>query len=112
MGKVIRVTDRNFDREVRQAQIPVLIDFWASWCPPCKVVEPSIDALAEHYDGQLKVAKMNVDQNPGTAARYQIVGLPSFVLFLSGEEIERRIGAQSMAQLQQLVSEVLRAAHR
>ena len=81
MGQTVRLTDTNFEREVLASGIPVLVDFWASWCPPCKMTEPVIDELAVEYDGRLKVGKLNVDQNPQMAARYRVMGVPTFAVF-------------------------------
>jgi thioredoxin 1 len=107
MGQVVRLTDANFEREVVEAEIPVLVDFWASWCPPCKMVEPVVAGLAADYDGQIKVGKLHVDQNPKTRDRYQILGVPTFVLFRGGEVVAQRTGAQSKKQLLQMLAEVL-----
>ena len=107
MGHPIRLTDRNFEREVLESDIPVLVDFWASWCPPCKMVEPVIEGLAEEYDGRLKVGMLHVDQNPKTRDRYHIMGVPTFVLFRDGRVLDRRIGAQSKAQLVQMIDQAM-----
>lgn len=107
MVNVIRITDSTFDGEVLASPIPLLIDFWASWCPPCKMVEPAVEALAREYAGRVKVAKLNVDQNPIQAARYEVSGLPTFVLFNSGDVLARRIGAQSKGQLRKMIADAL-----
>ena len=90
MGHALRLTDANFEQEVSTSSIPVLVDFWASWCPPCKMVEPVVEELAAGYDGRLKVGKLHVDQNPKMADRYQIMGVPTFALFCAGEVLQRR----------------------
>ncbi|NQT48184.1 MAG: thioredoxin [Chloroflexi bacterium] len=110
MSHPLRFTDANFEQEVLGAEIPVLVDFWASWCPPCKMVEPVIAELAEEYDGKIKVGKLNVDQNPQVAARYNILGVPTFIVFSAGHARERRTGAQSKAQLKDLLRGVLTMA--
>ena len=99
MADVLRLTDANFETEVLESDLPVLVDFWASWCPPCKVMEPIVETLAAEYDGQLKVGKLNVDQNRNTPDRYRVLGLPTFAVFQAGKVVEIRVGAQSKAQL-------------
>jgi thioredoxin 1 len=99
MSGVVRLTDSNFDREVLSAQVPVLVEFWASWCPPCKMMEPVVLQIAIEYHGRLKVGKLNVDQDPRSAGRFGIVGVPTFGLFQGGELLARCVGAQSKNQL-------------
>lgn len=108
MDRVLRLTDANFEQEVLKSNIPVLVDFWASWCPPCKMVEPLIAELAEECDGKIKVGKLHVDQNPKTASKYNIKGVPTFILFSSGEAVRQRVGAQSKAQLKQMLRDVVK----
>lgn len=105
MSKVVRLTDRNFEAEVLASDVPVLVEFWGSWCPPCKMMEPTLGQLAIDYDSRLKVGKINVDQNPRMAAQYKILGAPTFIVFSSGEIRGRRTGAQSEAQLENLLDE-------
>ena len=107
MSHELWFTDANFEKEVMKSDFPVLVDFWASWCPPCKMVEPVIKDLAEQHNGRVKIGKLNVDQNPKIASKYAIQGVPTFVVFNSGKEIRRRTGAQSEAQLKDMLSEVL-----
>ena len=99
------ITDKTFNKEVLDSEIPVLVDFWASWCPPCKMVEPVIKELAGSYDGKLKVSKINVDQNPTSAANYKIMGVPTFIIFRSGEVLTQCTGAQSRQQLEDMIKE-------
>ncbi|MGD2207399.1 MAG: thioredoxin [Anaerolineae bacterium] len=107
MGHALRLTDLNFEQEVVESDVPVLVDFWASWCPPCKMVEPVIEELVTEYDGRLKVGKLHVDQNPRTRDRYQVLGVPTFAVFRGGQILCRRTGAQSKGQLLQMLDEVL-----
>ena len=99
-------TDANFEEEVLNSDIPILVDFWASWCPPCKMTEPLIDKLAQEYDGNVKIGKINVDQNPRTAAKYGIKGVPTFITFKSGIIVERRVAAQTEGQLRKMLNTV------
>ena len=103
MSQVLRLTDRNFEQDVFQSEIPVMVDFWASWCPPCKMVEPVIEDLASEYADTIKFGKINIDQNPKVATEYQIKGVPTFILFNSGKIVERRVGAQSKEQLKEML---------
>jgi thioredoxin 1 len=101
------LTDKNFEEEVLRSDIPVLVDFWASWCPPCRMVEPIIDKLKREYRGRIKVGKLNVDLNPRTAARYNIRGVPTFIIFKDGKEVYRGIAAKSEAELRREIEKVL-----
>jgi thioredoxin 1 len=93
------VTDGNFDAEVLQSQIPVLVDYWAEWCGPCKMIAPILDAVAQDYAGKLKVAKLNIDENQDTPARYGIRGIPTLMLFKGGNVEATKVGALSKSQL-------------
>jgi len=86
------VNDANFESEVIQSGLPVLVDFWAPWCGPCHMIAPAVSALAEQYSGQLKVCKVNVDEAPGTAARYGIRGIPTLMIFKAGELADQVVG--------------------
>jgi thioredoxin 1 len=105
--KTMKLTDVTFDDEVLRSDVPVLVDFWASWCPPCKMVEPLMDEIAAELNGAFKVTKINVDQNPKSGARYKISGVPTFVTFVKGEPIERRVGAQSKEQLLEMITRAI-----
>jgi thioredoxin 1 len=107
MGQAVRVTDKTFGLEVLQSERPVLVDFWASWCPPCKMVEPVLDELAQEYGDRVLICKLHVDRNPKTRDEYQIFGVPTFAVFRDGELVARRTGAQSKGQLESLLGEVL-----
>ncbi len=90
---VANVTDSTFEQEVLKADIPVLVDFWAPWCGPCKAVAPVVEDLSKEYEGRLKVVKLNTDENPKTARAYKIRGIPSLFLFKSGQVMEEVVGA-------------------
>lgn len=106
-GNSIRLTDSNFHDEVLKSDIPVLVDFWASWCTPCKMSEPILEEISHDYSGKVKVSRINVDQNPDTSMKYSIMGLPTYIVFHLGNEVERRVGAQSKKQLYQMVNHLL-----
>jgi thioredoxin 1 len=92
MAKPFDVTDDSFEAEVLQAAEPTLVDFWAAWCGPCKMVAPAVEAIAEEYDGKLRVAKMDVDANPETPQGLGIMGIPTLILFKDGAEVTRIVG--------------------
>ncbi|MEA5115373.1 MAG: thioredoxin [Geobacteraceae bacterium] len=105
--KVLDFGDSNFDTEVLQSPIPVLVDFWASWCAPCRSVAPIVDALAEAYEGKVKVGKVNVDENPAIPAKYGIRGIPTVMLFKEGKLIDQVVGAVPKTQLEALINKAL-----
>ena len=91
-GKVGEVGDQNFDTEVLKASVPVLVDFWAAWCAPCRMLAPVVDAIAEKYEGKARVVKLNVDENIATASKYNIRGIPTLLLFKDGVIKESIVG--------------------
>jgi thioredoxin len=97
--KTNAVTDAGFEQEVLKADLPVLVDFWAEWCGPCKMIAPSVDELAGEYEGRLKVAKMDVDANPRTAMQFGIRSIPTLLLFKNGAIVEKIVGAVPKRQL-------------
>jgi thioredoxin len=99
MSAVQEVTDTTFETEVLQSSTPVLIDFWAPWCGPCRAIAPIIEELAGEYAGKLKVVKMNVDDNPGTPGRYGVRGVPNLIVFKGGTVHEQIVGAVPKARL-------------
>ena len=98
------ITDINFEKEIINSSIPVLVDFWASWCIPSKMMIPVLEKLSDEYDGKIKIKKLNVDQNPGIRNKYKILGCPTFILFKDGEELTRKVGAQSENQLREIIN--------
>jgi thioredoxin 1 len=97
--QIVHVTDDSFESEVLQSSQPVLIDYWAEWCGPCKMIAPVLDDIASEYDGKLKVVKLNIDENPNTPPRYGIRGIPTLMLFKDGEVEATKVGAVSKSQL-------------
>ena len=105
MKKDIRFTSANFKEEVLESKIPVLVDFWASWCVPCKMTESVIEELADELKGKIKIGKLNVDQNPKIASEFNIGGVPTFILFKEGKVVKRETGARSKQQLLGMIKE-------
>jgi thioredoxin 1 len=97
--KIVYVTDDTFESEVLNAQEPVLVDYWADWCGPCKMIAPILDEIAEEYAGKLKVAKLNIDENPVTPPKFGIRGIPTLMLFKNGNVEATKVGAVSKSQL-------------
>jgi thioredoxin 1 len=95
MSAALAVNSQNFDQEVLQSSIPVLVDFWAPWCGPCKAIAPSVDALAEELDGQLKVVKVNTDEAQEIAGKYGIMSIPTLLVIKGGQVVETLVGNQS-----------------
>ena len=93
------VTDSSFDEDVLQASGPVLVDFWAQWCGPCKMIAPVLEELAEEYADKMKICKLDVDANPATAPKYNIKGIPTLIIFKNGEVAGKKVGALSKSQL-------------
>ena len=94
------VTDATFDAEVRGSDLPVVVDFWAEWCGPCRQIGPALEELSEHYAGKVKIVKLNVDENPSTPAQMGIRGIPALFLFKDGEVVSNKVGAAPKAALQ------------
>lgn len=106
-ANIAHVSDDNFDSEVLKSPLPVLIDFWAPWCGPCRAIAPIVDELAGEYVDKLKVVKMNVDDNPRTPGRYGVRGIPNLILFKNGEVQQQIVGAVPKAQLVKAISTVV-----
>jgi thioredoxin len=105
--KVVQLTDDSFENDVTKSSMPVLVDFWASWCAPCKAISPVVDGLAEEYSGKIKVAKLNVDENPATPGKFGVRGIPTLILFKDGKVVDQVVGAVPKNQLEGLIKKAL-----
>lgn len=108
-GKVITVSDAGFEQSVLQSDIPVLLDFWAEWCQPCKMLAPTVEELAEEYDGQVLFGKLNVDDNPQTATKFGIRGIPTLLFFKGGNVAQQMVGVKSKAEIKKVIEDDLLA---
>jgi thioredoxin 1 len=96
---IAKLTDSSFDQEISSSSVPVLVDYWAEWCGPCKMIAPILEEVAKDYQGKLKVAKLNIDENPQTPPKFGIRGIPTLMLFKGGEVAATKVGALSKSQL-------------
>ncbi len=104
---LVEVTDDNFESEVLQSDVPVLVDFWAEWCAPCRMLAPIIDQLAQEYQGKVKVAKMDTDANQQTPSQFQIRAIPTVILFKNGEKVQQFVGVKSKQEFEDEINAVL-----
>ena len=109
MSKVVEVTDTSFEEEVLGSEVPVEVDFWAPWCGPCRMVGPIYDKLSEEYDGRFKFCKINVDENPTTAMKYQIMSIPMQMFFTGGEQVDSILGAVPEHNIRKMVDGIIQS---
>jgi thioredoxin 1 len=107
MSDILEVTDDTFEAEIVNSDIPAMVDFWAAWCGPCKMVAPVVEELAQDYDGKIKIAKMDVDQNRQTPAKFGIRNIPTLILFKGGEVAQTIIGAQPKSSIEEELKKLL-----
>lgn len=100
-------TDQNFEEEVLKSETPVVVDFWAEWCTPCRIVTPIIEELAKEYSGKVKVGKLNVDENPDASGTYHVMSIPTVMVFKKGQPVNSVVGAQSKENFKKAIDEVL-----
>jgi thioredoxin 1 len=104
---VVEINDANFDQEVLSSEVPVLVDFWAVWCGPCKALGPTVDSIAANFAGKLKVAKINVDENTAAASRYRIQAIPALMFFKNGKPVDQLVGFHPQAEIEEIVKRLL-----
>ena len=107
MSKPNPITDNDFDQNVLRSDKPVLVDFWATWCGPCRMVAPIVDELAEEYDGRMSFVKLDVDENPKTAAKYGVMSIPTLLIFKKGEPVSNIVGSRPKAELKRSLDTAL-----
>ncbi|MEW6614652.1 MAG: thioredoxin [Thermodesulfobacteriota bacterium] len=105
--KAVHLTDDSFNAEVINSDKPTLVDFWAPWCGPCKMVGPIVEELAEEYDGKVNICKLNVDENPKTPAQYSIRSIPTLIMFKGGKSIDQVVGAVPKTKLEEMIKKAL-----
>jgi thioredoxin 1 len=111
-GDALKATDATWDEDVMKASELVMVDFWAVWCGPCQMVAPIVDELAKEYTGKIKVRKLNTDENPEIAGRYQVMSIPTILFFKNGQAVERLVGARPKRQFKEIIDSLARATFR
>jgi thioredoxin 1 len=106
-SSLMQVTDKNFATEVLQASLPVLVDFWATWCGPCRSIGPIVEGLAKEFEGKVKITKLNVDENPATPSQYGVRGIPTLILFKGGAIVDQVVGAVPKARLVAMIEKAI-----
>jgi thioredoxin 1 len=107
MGKPLKVDSQSWDQEVLKGKDLVMVDFWAVWCGPCRIVAPVVDELAQEYEGRVRVLKLNTDENPDVASRYQIMGIPTLLFFKDGKPVDKIVGAAAKKQFKDKIDSLL-----
>lgn len=107
MSKTIELTDLNFDQKISSSEVPVLVDYWAEWCGPCKMVGPILEELANDFEGKIVIGKVDVDTNKDSAAKQRVMSIPTLVLFKDGQPVDQRVGALTRNQLEEFINQYI-----
>lgn len=105
MSEIINITDENFDQIIGESSVPVLVDFWAPWCGPCKTIAPILENLAHEYDNKIQIAKINIDDNPQSPQKFMVRGIPTMILFKNGEATDTKVGAFPQSEIAQFLDQ-------